>query len=436
MFRLLLATLVVGSFTVAVGLPTSRSAAQEKGQPELKALPVGEFPPGWLPIDRLDDKAEWKTYRKTIERPMLYLPPDTKSVRGVFVCYVFHSGDPRELARLWNFALVLVPVEFEYDVGFYDRRNLRPKKTGLKVGNMGVVLDYLATAAKELKRPELATVPIVGWMGQNGAHICGDLFKRAPERVLAWGDAWYGDWKKHPELVASVPVASAWELDEKPRVALRNEKLAGVENKPTPPSILQCNASTYGFKHGIYSKYNFFMSYLDRCIKVRMPDAMPEPGQPVKLKPIDLKAGWAGDFNEIGQWVAIAPVAEAKGMVDPTWLPDPYAAWMWRSYHSAKPDIKLTGPAVEYRSGGAPECGLGYGKALKAETPQTFTADAPATYAKVEFHDGDKVVGTADAAPWKAEGVKLERGLRAIFAVGVTKDGQRTASRPAFVIVE
>jgi len=271
---------------------------------------------------------------------------------------------------------------------------------------------------------------------QNGAHICADLFKRAPDRVLAWSDAWYGDWKKYPNLVASVPVASAWEFDEKPRLTLRTEKLPTVENKLTPPTILQCNASTYGFKHGIYSKYNFFMSYLDRCIRARMPEVMPEPGQQVKLKPIDLKTGWAGDFNEISQWAVIAPISEAKGMVDPTWLPDAYAAWMWRSYHSAKPDIKLTGPAVEYRSGGGPECGLGYGKALKGGTPHTFSADAPETYAKVEFRDGDKVVGTAEAAPWKVEGVKLERGLRAIFAVGVSKDGVRTASRPAFVIVE
>ena len=125
MYRVLLPTIVVGLWTLTLGLPASHSAPQDKAQAELKALPSGELPPGWLPLDRLDDKAEWKTFRKTIERPMIYLPADTKSVRGIFVCYVFHSGDPRELARLWNFALVMVPVEYEYDVGFHDRRNQR-----------------------------------------------------------------------------------------------------------------------------------------------------------------------------------------------------------------------------------------------------------------------------------------------------------------------
>jgi hypothetical protein len=39
-------------------------------------------------------------------------------------------------------------------------------------------------------------------------------------------------------------------------------------------------------------------------------------------------------------------------------------------------------------------------------------------------------------APWQVEGIKLERGLHGLFAVGVTADGQRRASRPAFLIVE
>ena len=64
----------------------------------------------------------------------------------------------------------------------------------------------------------------------------------------------------------------------------------------------------------------------------------------------------------------------------PSWLPDKYAAAMWRSYHSANPGLKLTAPVIEYRKKdgkwGGPECGLGYGGQLRASEPVVFSASA------------------------------------------------------------
>ena len=400
------------------------------------------LPPGWLPINRLDDTPTWSDFRKVDDKVHLYLPKDVPAVRGVFACFVFHSSDPRELARLWQFAVVTVPWPFEYDLGHNDKRNGR-FKLGHPVGDMSVLLRYLEAAAKETKHPELATVPIVGWLGQNGAPLCNDLFKRAPDRVLAWGDAWYHAWPKYPDLIAQVPVASAWEFTaatEKERRAEREKAIESVQDKPTPAADLRGYASTYGFPHGIYSKYNYFMAYLDRCIRLRMPDEMPPPGQPVKLKPIDRTKGWVGDFNAIGEWNPIAPFSEAKGMVTPTWLPDAYGAWMWRSFHSCNPDLKLIAPVREYSRNdgkwGGPICGLGYGAPAAAGKPLQFAAELKGKYAKVEFHDGDRIVGTAEAAPWQIDNVKLERGLHALFAVGVTAEGTRKISRPGFLVVE
>jgi len=54
---------------------------------------------------------------------------------------------------------------------------------------------------------------------------------------------------------------------------------------------------------------------------------------------------------------------------------------------------------------------------------------------KVEFHDGNRIVGEASTAPWHLYGVTLDPGLRVLFAVGVKSDGTRATSRPAFVIV-
>jgi hypothetical protein len=101
--------------------------------------------------------------------------------------------------------------------------------------------------------------------------------------------------------------------------------------------------------------------------------------------------------------------------------------------------VEITGPKLTYqkRDGkwGGPDCGLGYGGPLAAKDRHSFSAKITGDYAKVEFHDGHRLVGETTATPWTLDGVTLEPGLRVLFAVGVKADGTRAASRPAFVIV-
>lgn len=394
---------------------------------------TGELPADWLPITQISDSSpDWFTYKKNPPPgPQLYISARTQRVRGVFVCYIFHSQDPRELARLWDFALVAVPPQCEFDIGFYDKRNPRGAD-GRPLGHMGNVLKYLDVAAKELKRPELATAPLVGWVGQNGGPIASDLFKRAPDRLIAWTDSW--DWSKY-ELSKQIPVANAWELNEGARTPL----IAGIPalaGKPTPPTCMAAVATTYGAKHGIFSKFGYFAAWLDRCIQLRMPATLPEPGKPVPLKALKLADGWAGDFAPMGSWNPIAPMKDAKGFVAPVWFPDEYTAWMWRSYHSNASDIKITGPSVPYGQSGWGSGGVGYGRALSVGSTVTFVASVTGPYTKVEFYDGNIKMGEAAAAPWSAE-AKLEyRGVRAFHAIGIRADGTRSASQCAFTTVE
>lgn len=401
----------------------------------LTSSAADEFPPGWLPISMLDDQPVWNDHRKTIDKIQLYLPSGDKPVRGVFICFVFHSSDPRELARLWNFALVTVPPIFEYDLGHNDRRTGR-FKAGHAMQNMGLLLRYLDEAAKKTSHNELSTVPLVGWLGQNGSHLCADLFKRAPERVLAWSDSFPNRLRQFPKLTNAVPFAFAWEIsNNEVRAKLRKQ-----DANDKPLADLSARANTYGFGHGIYSKYNYFVAFIDRCIAQRMPDEMPPPGQPVKLKPVSREAGWIGDYDPVSEWNPIhrADSPEAKSAKYPVWMPDEYAAAMWRSYHSANPDIKIAGPVVEYRKKdnkwGGPECGLGYDGYLAASANHTFIAQMTGTYTKVIFYSGHRALGEASGAPWTVENVKLEPGLHALYAVGVNAEGKQTASRPAFAI--
>ncbi len=394
------------------------------------AAAAGEaLPQGWLPLATVDRAPTWPEIRKTIKGPTLFMPENVPVVRGVFACYVFHGADPRDVARAWRFAMVLVPTDYEYDLGWHDKRNPRGQ-SGIPKGHMGNLLTYLDHAATELKRPELAKAPIVGWLGQNGAVMAGDLFKRAPDRLVAWSDAWYHGWAKYPEMIAQVPVASAWEFKKGERDSMQ----AKSADAASPPTTMQLNATTYGFQHGIYSKFNFFMCFLDRAIRARVPATPPAAGQPVPLAKLDLSKGWAGDWAPVSTWNPMAPFAEAKGYGGPVWMVDAYTAWMWRSYHSNGNDIALTSPAREF-SRGNKDSGLGYGPSLSAATPVTMAAETKGAYAAVEFRDGDVVLGTAKAAPYSISGVRLERGIRALFAVGIRADGTRAVSKPAIVAV-
>lgn len=402
-----------------------------------RQVAADELPPGWLPVSLLDTEPTWREFREIEDRVHLYLPNGDKPVRGVFVCFVFHSSDPRELARLWNFALVTVPWPFEYDLGVNDKRNGR-YQLGHDLGSMGNLLDYLDAASRATGHPELNSVPIVGWLGQNGSRLCADLYGRAPGRVIAWADSFPNALRQFPELTKAVPFAFAWEISG---AELRNRERQ-YKTRDEAANDLSCRATTYGFGHGIYSKYNFFAAYLDRCIQRRLPQSMPTPGEAVTVESIDRQSGWIGDFDPVSEWnpIAVAGSADAANMKYPCWFPDEYTAWMWRAYHSANPKLRLSSPVVEYRKfgdkWGGPQCGLGYGGYLQSGDSHTFSATAAEEFVEVRFHDGNRILGTVTKTPWELSGVKLQPGLRAVFAVGVRANGEQSASRPAFVIVE
>lgn len=427
-----------GFVVVATALP----AADTKKPVAVKTVPAEpkDYPPGWFPITHAPDTTTWQQIRDDDEKEpkvRFYLPPGDKPVRGVFLSFQFHSSDPRHMGRLWNFAVVTVPWPISWDIGGGDQRNGR-HKLGHPPGNTGYLLKYLEVVAKEMNHTELTTVPIVGWLHQGGTTFLAELYGRAPERILAWSDGWPHQMNQVAAITPKVPFVYAWEFaaGEKQKREADQGKVEALKDTPTPPANLTCRATMYNFPHGMYSKHGYFMSYLDRCIRLRLPAEMPDAGQPVKLRPVELADGWAGDFNGISEWAPIAPAKDAKGFVSPVWLPDEYAAWTWRAFHSAKPDLKITGPVTEYHKGDRSDCGAGYSKPTPAGNPVKITAEVKGTYTKVEFRDGNKLLGTATKAPYEVDGEKFDKGFHALIAVGITADGKNVSSHPAFLGVE
>ena len=409
------------------------------------------YPPGWMPIRWFEAGEHWDDDlpRFREEAVHLYLSDRDKPVDGVFVCLVFTSPDPREFADVWNFALVTIPFPFTYDLGDKDHRNQSRAETHEPQG-MGLLLRYLDEVGKETGHPELSEVPIVGWMGQGGPRYLRTLYDEAPHRVLAWADAFPGILRSEPfaDLTRSVPYAYSWEVHSRSKCKEAGHRVLHHKNVPVFDD-LSSSASTYGFKHGIYSKFHFFMSFFDRCIKVRMPDRMPPPGQPVKLKPVVRENGWLGDFLPISEWNPIAAVGseEAGEFAHPSWLPDRYAAHMWRAFHTGKmhPDkpyfdatsILIKAPVTPYSRGkNRSRYGAGYGCFLYADTPFDFEVEVNVDCEKVVYYDGDTVIGEVTEAPWNLKGARLEPGLRAVHAVAVMPDGTQFSSRCTFPVVK
>ena len=416
---------------------------------QVRGADTKDYPPGWMPIQWFEPDATWDDDDPVLrnEKVHIYMPDKSKPVDGVFVCLVFTSPDPREFAEAWNFALVTIPVPHTYDIGDIDRRNKR-RELGHEPQGMALLLRYLDDVGKASGHPELSTVPIVGWLGQAGPRYCSDLLKVAPERVIAWADGFPSIIRKHPEMTRQVPFAYAWEVNQKGKVKETGNRVPHRNNPPVFDDLSSA-ATTYSFKHGIYSKYFFFMSFLDRCIKLRMPDKTPPPGKPVKLKPVRREDGWVGDFMPIGEWNPIAPAGseEAKSFAHPAWFPDAYAAHMWRAYHTGTIDpkkpyldalsIQMVEPFVPYsRTVRGPRAGAGYGAPLSPKEAVTFAVDVTVDCKRVEYYDGDQKLGEVSKAPWKLEGVRLQTGLRAIYAVVHRPDGSQAASRCCFAIVK
>ena len=121
--------------------------------------------------------------------------PTKKPVRGVFACFVFHSGDPANW-RTWNFALVTASP-FEFDPGAND------KARRYKVYHDSQTWTSCVTSisGQEAEIPNFQKFP-VGWLG---VAALARPVRAAPERVLERSSQ---PPRQYPELTAKVPFAS------------------------------------------------------------------------------------------------------------------------------------------------------------------------------------------------------------------------------------
>jgi hypothetical protein len=217
--------------------------------------------------------------------------------------------------------------------------------------------------------------------------------------------------------------------------------------------LLRSFAIIWRMWHGQDSWTDNGIPFFHRMIERRVPAGWdPRAGLP-ELKPIQEEDGWLGSHEtflkdrklSIHENARIQPFASFSGDKSAaSWLPDEYTAWVWHSYVSRNPIIRITAPSTSWSRHRFSHAGLD----IHAGDAVEFKAELlGSAIASVEFYLGTEHLGTVTEFTGGALGAGSTRGatasLRAIVPAGVhavmvkavESNGAERWSMPAPLIV-
>ncbi len=186
-------------------------------------------------------------------------------------------------------------------------------------------------------------------------------------------------------------------------------------------------AIQWGAGHNWYENFRLQYAFLANSAKHRIPlDADPLKG-PIKLNTLSEEKGWLGDP---ASWNSdepkVASYADYTGdKRAAAWFPDEYMARVWQAF------VAKTHPV--------PLLVNGKGGVVLVEPGDkidliSFPRDE--SFSKVEFYNGDKLLGSSVAYPFELKGITLEQGLYSLIAKGIKKAGGNAYSWPVPVVIK
>lgn len=340
----------------------------------------------------------------------VWLPDGVKTVRGG-ICNPFSKDEPvgkhwQAACRYWGFAYV--QVDFD----------------AVKIDEFALLKTALADLAKQSKHPELGHLPLCFLGMSRGGGMSMQLAELMPERTVACVPVCL---EVGPASAATrkVPVLTIFGEKDGQQMKLLLDKLPAERKQGAHFAV----AVQWNRKHEFGQANNLAFVFLDDVIARRVPKDAPTD-KPVKLADVPLEDGWLGDPTTWGRdgRVATAAWPDFKGNRDKAcWFESKRTAAVWQAFVGASKEVTITEPP-----------GLGDGQPFElhsAKKPVKVAVKlAPGLKAdRVEFWDGDKLIGEATQAPWALE-VKLTPGIHALYAtVGPVND--RLTSRPHTIVV-
>jgi hypothetical protein len=264
----------------------------------------------------------------------LWLPPNGMPVRAVLVCPRWGDG-----ARMVKLAQEHLGANLGVGtmLSWRDGDILDQFKDPAFVAS---ITNCLATSAVNLKRPELANVPLLIWAHSNAAWYLQNVLKIMPERVAAYCLFKSAFGKNNDLGTMSKDAVAAFGLsiwDENDRIGKgydnQREKKLMLDNLAAArkQGSLVHVTMVRGTHHLIDGQEKLMLAFFESAIAMRIPpNANPAKG-PVKLVSGLEKIGWIQD--ESSQTVHAADRYPAGK--DPRrgwWLPAREYAELWNAY--------------------------------------------------------------------------------------------------------
>lgn len=255
----------------------------------------------------------------------LYVPPDLKAVRGVYVTWPGYGSSMQvDPAKKHTYALHANRALVE-KMGFalmgmtYIQGQSTPDSPATQK-----VLDALKHFAAETKHPELAQAPLVvdGFSQGSNFTLC-NLVAKIPERIIAFGAFGYVN-PQWPVSEASRKVPAVLHCGEKDQHFNRYKDVFAV-NRRAEPSAPWSLTLVPGLGHDYGQCQHLALPFYATMIRLRLPEGNVDG--PVKLKDVDQTQGYLGN----PQTLAIAPYhSYADDQSAASWFPDRYTATVWR----------------------------------------------------------------------------------------------------------
>ncbi|NLF40774.1 hypothetical protein GX586_15130 [bacterium] len=268
----------------------------------------------------------------------IWNPQNVPVLRGMFVYMAGSGGDSRWMAnwksdwkaicKEWGFAFMGTMV------GTFVQSSSGP-------AGIGDFLDIMRESGEYIGRPELANAPVIFTGYSLGGLYSAYSSMALPERTVGWA-GYMGGWSLSPpyDCLKNVPcLFIAGQKDNNSIVGaplLRNMFLTWRTNG--------CPAA-YAVSWGVAHKddegqsYETALLYLNEVLKYRYPtNQFPgaEPGQTVRLNPVDMSNGWFGITTVYNAPVWDLKIAPATNfLADPataSWMPSEAAARYYRAF--------------------------------------------------------------------------------------------------------
>ncbi len=358
----------------------------------------------------------------------IFIPEDAKVVRGAIVHAAHYTMNPQdrwaETCRRLSFAHVALNIDL--------KTTNRPTK-------LRKALDEgLRKFAAESGHAELVNLPLAGTGHSAGGMVSATLLK-TPERTLtnAVSCGWIADPEKMTPEAQAVPfVFTLGAIPDDFKM------LPGIEANFIPArkkGLPWGLAVQWGIAHDFGNSATLFVPWMIAVAEARIPKDWDPRSGPPKLRAMRQEDGWLGDRASVeGNFATVAAWADYRGDKSlATWLPSRAVACVWRAIMSKDPPVVLEAAAADGTALGAwnPKAERGMMVNPGAEIVLSAGVREGAAVSKVEFFDGDLLLGAATQAPWKFVWKNAAQGPHAVFGQWTGPDKKPGVTSPALIVV-